>query len=93
MDAKFQVCWKPILLDRVSDHGEVVVEFALELREVADIIHAFVEAAREFRGDGLDTHVFVGKRGEDNEEFRWRLRGIGFVHRNLGDEVGLSLLG
>jgi hypothetical protein len=53
VDAEFQVRGQAVFLDRKFDDAEVVVKFLLELRDVADVIHAFVEAARELRRDGL----------------------------------------
>ena len=80
-----------VLLDGKRDDGEVFVEFLLELLHIADIIHALVETAGEFRRDGLDGNLFVGERRKNDEQFRRRLRAVGFVHRNFGDEIRLAL--
>ena len=76
-----------VFLDGKRDDGEVVVEFLLELLHVADVIHALVETAGELGRDGLERNFFVGQRGENDEQFRRRLRAVGFVHRNFGDEI------
>ena len=56
--------------------------------DVAGIIHALVETAGELGRDGLERNAFVGERGQDHEEFRRRLRAVGFIHRNFRDEIG-----
>ena len=90
MDAELERGRQAVLLDGKGDDGEVFVEFLLELLHIADVIHAFVEAAGEFRRDGLDGNLFVGERGQNDEQFRRRLRAVGFVHRNFGDEICLA---
>ena len=44
----------------VTDDGKVVVEFFLKLREVADVIDAFIKATGKLRRDGLQPHAFIG---------------------------------
>ena len=86
VDAEFQVPGQAVGLHRVGDDGEVVVELALELREVADVVHAFVETSGELRRDGLRINPCVGEEGENDEQLRRRLRGVGLVHGDFGDE-------
>jgi hypothetical protein len=54
---------------------------------IADVIDALVEAAGELRRDRLDRDALIGDGGEDDEQLRRRLRAVGFIHGNLGDEV------
>src|SRR5204863_8198903 len=77
--------------DGVRDDGDVLVELLLELRHVADVIDALVEAARELRRYRLGGNPLIRNRGEDDEEFGRRLRAVGLVHRDLRDEVALAL--
>ena len=88
---ELQVGREAVLLHRVGDDAEVVVELAFELGEVADVIDAFVETAGELRSDGLDRHAFVGDGREDHEQFRRGLRAVGLVHRDLRDEAADAL--
>ena len=87
MHAQLQVRRQAELLDREGDHREVVAELLLELREVADVIDALVEPAGELRGDRLHRHALVRERREDEQQLGRRLRGVGLVHRDFGDEV------
>jgi len=59
MDAQLKVARKLVLAGGVGDHGEVVVELLGKLREVANVIHAFVEAARELGRNGLDGDLLI----------------------------------
>ena len=76
-----------VVFDGVGNDGEAVVELPLELREVADVIDAFVETADEFGRDGLNGNFFITDGGEDDEQFGGELGFAGFVHGNLSDEV------
>ena len=69
------------------------LKFLLELRHVADVIDALVEAAGEFGGDRLDGDLLVGDRRENHQQFGRRLRAVGLVHRHFGDEVAGALGG
>ncbi len=89
MNAQLEVRWEAVSADGVGDDGEILGKFLLEACNIADVVHAFVETAAEFRRDGLDGDVLIGNGGEDDEQFGRRLRGIGFVHANFGDEVPL----
>ena len=90
---ELQVGREAILLHRMGDDAEVVIELAFELGEVADVIDALVETAGELRRDGLDRHAFVGDGREDDEQLRRGLRAVGLVHRDLGDETADALHG
>lgn len=92
MDAEFQIVREPIAFNDKGDDGEVLVKLLLELREISDVIDAFVEASGELRRDRLRRDAFIGDRGEDHEQLRWRLRRVGLIHRNLGDHVPRALL-
>ena len=91
MDAELEIRRQSVARDGECDHGEIVLEFLLELREVADVVHALVEAAGEFRRDGLCADFFIGDGGENDEQFGRSLRRVGLVHRDFGDEVRLAL--
>src|ERR1700722_12494180 len=79
--------------DSVADGGHVEYHLAGELRCIANVVDSLVEAAAEFRGDGLDGYSFVGNGAKDDEQFGGRLRGVGLVHRNFGDEASLPFRG
>ena len=87
VDAEFQGGGQMVGLDGVGDDGEVVVEFFFKLRHIADVIDAFVEAASEFRCDGLHGHAGIAEGGEDDQQFGGRLGAIGFIHGDFGDKV------
>ena len=88
VDAQLERGRQAVFLDGEGDDGEVVVEFFLELLHVADVVHTFVETTSELGRNGLDGNLFIGNRGEDDEQLRRRLRTVGFVHGHFGDEVG-----
>ena len=73
------------------DDRKVFVELLLELFHVAHVIHALVKPARELRRDGLKRNLLVRQRGQNDQQFRRRLRAVGFVHRNFRDEVFRAL--
>ena len=73
--------------DGVGENREVVVEFLLELCNVADVVDAFVKAAGKLGCDGLDGDTLVGDGGEDDEHLGRDLRVVGFIHGDFGDEV------
>ena len=87
MHAQLEVARKLVLPGGVSDHGQVVVEFLLELREVANVIHAFVEAAGELRRNGLDGDLLIGDGRQNDEQLGRSLRRVGLVHGNFRDEM------
>ena len=87
VDGEFQSSWEAVGFNRVGDDGEVVVEFFFELGDIADVIDAFVEAASEFRGDGLDRDALIRNGGEDDEKLWWGLRAVSFIHGNFGYEI------
>ena len=89
MDAELEIRGQAVLPHGVGDDGEVVVKLLLELREVADVVNALVEAAGELRRDRLQTDAFVRERREDHQQLRRRLRRVGFIHRDFGDQVVL----
>src|SRR5947209_2105089 len=91
VDAQLEVVGEIITAHGVSDDGDVFIKLLLELRHVADVVNALVEAAGELRRDGLGRNLLIRNRGEDDEEFGWRLRAVGLVHRDLRDEVALAL--
>ena len=93
VDAELQARGQAVLSHRVADDRQVVGELLVELVRVADIVHALVEAAREFRCDGLDRDALVGDGREDDQQFGGSLRVVGLVHRDLGDEVPAALGG
>ena len=87
---ELQVIRQAVLGNRMGDHSEVVVEFLLELLQVAHVIHALVETPGELRRDGLQRHAFICQRRENDQKLRRRLRHVGFVHGHLGNEVTLA---
>src|SRR5215213_3977177 len=93
VDAQLEVRRQIILRDGVRDDGDVLVELLLELRHVAYVVHALVEAARELRRDGLRGYPLVGDGREYDEQLGRRLRRVGLVHRDFGDEVAPALDG
>ncbi|MEY3911676.1 MAG: hypothetical protein RLY37_1144, partial [Verrucomicrobiota bacterium] len=90
---ELQVGREAILLHRMGDDAEVVIELAFELGEVADVVYALVETTGELRSDRLDRHTFVGDGREDDEELGRGLGAVGLVHRDLGDEAADALHG
>ena len=76
--------------DGEGDDGYVGVELRAEEGGVADIVHPFVELARELRRDGLDGDALVRDCGEDGEKFGWTLRLGRLVHGDLGGEIVFS---
>src|SRR5207248_802363 len=62
------------------DDAQVFVEFLFKLREVADVIDAFVKPARELRRDGLRRDALAGDHGEDQKKLGGRLRRVGLIH-------------
>ena len=89
MHAQLQIVGQPVALHGVGDHGQVAREFLFELLDVAHVIHAFVEAAGEFGRDGLDGNSFIGDGRQNQQQLGRRLRRIGFVHGNFGDEAAV----
>ena len=87
MHAQFQCGWKAVAFDGMRDHREVVVEFFFKLCNITHVIDALVESSGEFRSDGLDRHVLVAESREDDQQLGGCLRRIGFIHRNLGNEI------
>jgi len=83
MYGKFQSLGKSVGFDGVGEDGEVVVEFLLELGDVADVVDSFVEAARKLGGDGLNGDALVGDGGEDDEHLGGDLRLVGFVETSV----------
>src|SRR5580693_7829370 len=79
--------------DSVTDGGHVEGHLASELRYIANVVDSLVEAATEFRGDGLDGYSFVGNGAKDDEQFGGRLRRVRLVHRDFGDETSLPFHG
>ena len=69
VQAELQRGGQSVLLHRERNDGEVLVELPLELGDIAHIINALVEAARELGCDGLQGNPLVGERGEDDEQF------------------------
>ena len=82
---------KPEMARGVGGDAHIRLEFRAEGVHVAHVIHAFVEAAREFRRDRVDGHALVGEGLEDEEELCRRLRRFGLVHRHFHDEVARAL--
>src|ERR1700678_2101052 len=89
--AELEICGQAEGGDGISDGCNIERKLVLELRYVADIIDAFVEAAAEFRRYGLDGNAFGGDGSEDDEQLDGALSAVGFVHRDLGDEVAFAL--
>src|SRR4051794_954026 len=92
MDAQLERRGQAVLPDREVYDCQVRLEFLLKLRDVAHVIHPFVEAPREFRGDRLNGDAFVRDSRQNDQQLWWRLRTLGLIHRNLGDELALTLL-
>lgn len=86
MDAELEGFGESEFPDGVGEHAEIFVEFLLEAGDVANIVHAFVEAAREFRGDGLDGNSLGGEHGKNEKQLGGGLRGVGFIDRDFGDK-------
>jgi hypothetical protein len=93
VNAELQVGWQPILLDGVCNHRQIVVEFLLELDEIADVVDSFVKSTSELRRDCLQLHFLVGERGENDQQFRWSLRRIRLVHRDFRDDLRFTFCG
>jgi len=74
-------------IDSVADGSHIEGHFAGELRDVADVVDAIIEAATEFRGNRLDGDLLIGDCAEDDEQAGGCLRGVGLVHRDFGNEV------
>lgn len=87
MYGKFQSLRKVVGFYGMRDDGEVIIEFLFKLRDVSDVIDAFIKTAGEFWSDGLNRNALVGNGGEDDEHFRRGLRGVGFIHGDFCDEV------
>ena len=87
VDAELELGGQAIASDGLGDNGQVVVELSLELGDITDIIHALVEAAGEFRRDGLHGHTGLSQCCQDDHQGRRGLRRIGFIHGYLGDEA------
>src|ERR1035441_5173888 len=92
MHAQLEVGRQAILADGGGNHGQVLAELLLELHHIAHVIDALVEAPGELGSDGLYRNPLVGEGGQDHQQFRWRLRRIGFVQRDLGDELAAAAL-
>ncbi len=65
MDAQFEVRREAEVFHGVVDDQDILFEFAGELGHIAHIVNPFVEAAGEFRGDGLRRDPQVGDHLED----------------------------
>ena len=91
VDAQLEIFRQAKLLDGVGDGRNVQRKLAFELRHVAHIVHALVEAAAELGRDGLDGDAFIGDGGQDDEQLGGTLRAVGLVHRDLGNEVAFAL--
>ena len=76
----------------MSDHRKVVIKLLFKLREVTNVIDPLVKSAGKLRRDGLQLHPFIRQCSKDDQQLRRRLRRIGFIHRNLGDEFALARL-
>src|SRR5882724_5481425 len=87
MDAELQCCWQSIAFDGESDYSEIFVELLFKLRHIAGIVDTLVEAAGEFRRNGLQRNTFIRKNRENHQQFRRRLRSISFIHRDFSDEI------
>src|ERR1019366_4389788 len=92
MHAQLEVGRQAILADGGGNHGQVLAELLLELHHIAHVIDALVEAPGELGSDGLYRNPLVGEGGQDHQQFRRRLRRIGFVQRDLGDELAAAAL-
>ena len=93
MHGELQVSREAILLNGVRDDAEVVIEFAFELGDVADVINTLIKTTGELRSDGLDWYAFICDGREDDQQFRRGLRIIGLIHRDFGDEAADALHG
>ena len=91
MNAQLEILRKAVTSDGVRNDRQVFIEFLFELNDIANIIDAFVKSSGELRSDGLCRNVFVGDRGQNNQQFRRSLRAIGLVHRDFGDEQSFAL--
>ena len=87
MHAQLEVARKLVLAGGEGDHRQVVVEFLLELRQVAHVIHALVEAAGELRRDGLDGNLLIGDGRQNDEQLGRSLRRVGLVHGDFRHEM------
>src|SRR5439155_8572009 len=59
--------------------------------DIANVVDAFIEAARELWGDGLDWNAFIGNGGENEEKLRRGLRQVRLIHRDFRHEAAGSL--
>ena len=83
MDADFECVGQTKLTHRIGQHGQIGIELTLEGRDVADIVHALVEASGELRRDGLGGNPLVGNHSQNDQQLARSLRRVGFIHRDL----------
>lgn len=91
VDAEFERVGQPEFTNGKRDDAQVFIKFLLELRKVADVINALVEASGELRRDRLRRDTFSRDHCEDEQQLGWRLRRVGFVHRHFGDKSARPL--
>ena len=66
VDADFERVGQTEFTHRIGQHSQIGIEFALEGRDVADIVHTLVEASGELRRDGLSGNTFVGDHSQND---------------------------
>src|ERR1041384_3599096 len=91
MNAQLEILWQAVTIDGVRHDRQVFIEFLFELRNVTNIIDAFIKSAAKLRRDGLRRNVLVGNRGQNNQKLRRSLWAICLVHRDFGDEQSFAL--
>src|SRR5207253_8476194 len=70
VNAQLEGGWQSVLFHGKTNYRHVLIELLFELRQVAHIVHSFVETAREFRGDSLKGDALIGERGQNHQELR-----------------------
>jgi hypothetical protein len=88
--AELEVRGKAEVSDGISNRRDIQREFLLELRNVANVIHALVEATTELGSNGLDGDSFIRDCRENDQQLHRRLCGIRLVHRDFRNEIALS---
>ncbi len=65
VDTQLQVVGQSKLADRERNHRQIIIEFAFELREIADIINSLVESPGKLGRDGLQSNLLISESSKD----------------------------
>ena len=91
MHAQFEVGRQSKAIDRITDHSEIFLKFSGELRHITHVVHTFIEASREFGGNGLGRYFFQSNHGEYEQHLNRRLRGFGLIHGDFRNKRRTAL--